>query len=547
MTEATTGKRSVTEKYGLQLAAVLLLYACYHAVAEHAFFDGFLNLFSWLNKTVFGAANAPALLANVPYHSSSILLSALSNPYFSLSLLLFYIPLVIRRKQLKEVGFDKPSRIVIFVAAIVLAWELSTYDYNYYLGHAFYFDRILLLVLAISLLRYPLLSPLFLALAFVYRSQFNYPVAGFPLFDKRVLFDVQVMFMAHTYVRLFIPSFKVHFLYFMLCMVGANYFMTGIKKLSMQPHIYGWIAKNDPGDLFTNVHYRGWLANTSDETISAIAATLSKFKAVLQLIVLLIELSGLFLLRSRKMAIVFLFCFGLMHLGIFLLGSMLFWKWMALDITLACLLIYSSRYLKEELFTKQGFMASLIIIPLSGLWLQPMMIGWYDTPVNQYFTYEVVSPTGQVYELDKNEMNPYHQWYEYDNFLFLVNQPVLRITGFGYTNKYETVSAIRQAGPAGFKRLETAVGKNVYDPIKKEQYDAFIKTYFMNRNKMLDMHFIPSYLRAPNHLYSYSKTGGYRNKAVVQHFRVIFNQVYTQGGKKIVQDRRLVDDIFIPN
>ena len=143
-------------------------------------------------------------------------------------------------------------------------------------------------------------------------------------------------------------------------------------------------------------------------------------------------------------------------------------------------------------------------------------------------------------------MNPYHQWYQYDDFLFLVNHSTLPISGFGYTNTYETVSAVRKSGAEGYKILEAKEGHNLYDSFQKKQYDSFVRTYFMNRNKMLNESFMPSYLRAPNHLYSYSKSGGYKNKALVQNFQVIFNQVYTQNGKVVVLEKKVVDDIVIP-
>ncbi|MBS1585633.1 MAG: hypothetical protein JSS82_08805 [Bacteroidetes bacterium] len=539
--------KKTMDRYSLQLAAVLFVYACYHAIAEHIFFEGFLFNIGRLNNVVFGRGQAPGLFAGVPYRSSSIFLAALSNPWFTMGLLLFYIPLLIKRKQLKNITFEKPDRIIIFIAALALAWELSTYDYNYYLDHAFYLDRLILVVLALLLLRYPLLSPLFVAFAFVYRSQFNYPVDGFPLFDKRLLFDVQIMFVAHTCLRLFVPSFRISLLYLLLCMVGANYFMTGVKKLSMQPHIYGWVLYNKPGDLFANVHYRGWLAHVSDERILSIASHLSGWGVPLQLLVLLIELSGILLLRSRRLAIPLLIVFTCMHIGIFLLGSMLFWKWMLLDIALACILIFGSVSIKEELFSKRGFKASMIVMMLSPIWLKPIMIGWYDTPVNQFFSYEVITRDNRVYELNKNAMNPYHQWFQFDNFLFLVNKPCLRVTGFGYTNKFSIVSAIRQASPGGYAALEAREGVNVYNGEKKKAFDEFIKVYFTNRNRRIRTVFFPTYFKAPNHLYSANATSEYDNTAPVKTFRMYLNQVYTLNGKKTLMNKQLIDEIFIPN
>lgn len=527
------------------LLLVLIVFALCRILSIGVFYEGFLKNFSWLNDHLFGAGHAPAFLSRVPYHSASLFLGALCNPLFAGLLLAFYLPFIIKRKNIKRISaYDQKSdRYLVFIPALLLAWELSTYDYNYYLDRAFYFDRIGLLLLALLLWRYPLLTPLYIALAFVYRSQFNYQVEGFTLPDKRFLFDMMIMYMVVLYVRLSVPDFKIPFLFFAAVIIASNYFMSGAFKLLSSPHLIDWPLFNDPGDLFLNVHYRGWLARAGEQTIQGMHHFLTTWGRWLQLLVLLLEIGSLFVLRNRRTAMFLFASLGSMHIGIFIFGSMLFWKLIIVDLILF-LAFLDKR--SEIIFKGNIFPVSMLVILGSGLWLSPLHIAWHDTPFNQYFTYEVVDATGQTREIEKNEMNPYHQWFQYDKFLFLVDRPTLTVSGFGYTGAYRLSRKIKKAGVENFSLLEENEGRNRFDTQQKKEFDSFIRTYFSNRNRRLNESFFPKMLSAPHHLYNWSAGDAYHNQSPVRLFRVIFNQVYSVGGKPQQISRETVDEVSIP-
>ncbi len=537
-----------TEKFSGQIILILVLFFICRLLCASIFYEGFLHTFERFNSFLFGINKAPAIFIHVPYFSSSVILSALTNLLFLLGLVLFCLPLYFKRKLLstKENYYPSAAQWLVFASAFILAWELSTYNYNYYLNQAFYFDRLFLLLLSVLLLRYPILTPVFIAFAYLYRSQFNFPVDGFPLFDKRLLFDLLLMFTVYLYAQILIPAIKIPFLFFALCIVASNYFMSGVAKISMSPHGYEWLLYNNPGDLFLNVHLRGWLSLTPKETITGIYWFLNNNGKILQIFILLIELSGLFLFQSRKLALTFLILFCFMHLGIFIFGSMLFWKWMFVNLLLTFILFYKKGFLVNELFSRKYFMASLPIIITSFIWLRPVSIGWFDTPVNQFFTYEVEDKNGKIYELEKNEMNPYHQWFQYDRFLFLMNQKCLPVSGFGYVAQYKLALEIKNAGAEGYFKLEEKKGENSFDSLKKQNYEAFIKTYFLNRNKLLENTFILSKLSAPHHLYNSSAHLSYHNQEEVRVFRVIFNQFYSQKEKITLLNKKIIDEVLIP-
>jgi hypothetical protein len=530
--------------FGGKIVLVLFLFYVFSFVSLQTFYEGFLSNFDILNRKLFGD-DPPSFLSSKPYHSFSILISSLLNPYFLAGLIFFYSPLIFFRKQFREnpVSYEKEEKMMVFAAAFFLCWELATYERNYYLDSAFYFDRTLLIVLAFSLLRFPAVTPLFIAFAFVYRSQFNYPIAGFELFDKRLLFDILIMFSVYRYVKIFIKDFGISFLWLALCIAGSNYFYSGVTKLIISPHGYEWLLQNNLADLFMNCHLRGWLANAGEDTINSIWSFLNSFHVPLQLIVFLIEISALFLLRNRSLSIFILCTTFLMHLGIFCCGSMLFWKWMGIDLILIFILFNK----KPETFFSQKklFMASLLVIISSIIWLRPIMIGWYDTPLNQYFTYEVEDDKGTVYQFEKNEMNPYHQWFQYDRFLWLVDKECLPVTGFGYTGKYRVFNMIRNSSSSNIRDLEQEHGRNHYNLSRAEQFTEFIQSYFQNRNKYLNDKIFITYLRAPHHLYNSSPGLLYKNQRPVKKFRVIYNLTFSSAGKSTHIDKSIVHEVAI--
>ena len=537
--------RRFLESYTGQLVLVLLLFTACRMVTMDVFFHGFLLFFDLLNGHVFPQVSAPVLFSQNPYHSWSIVFSAFLDPWFSVTVVLLYLPILLKWKTFSVKGNYKwQERLLVYTAAFIVVWELSTYQYNYYLNNAFYTDRIVLVVLFLLLLRYRVFVPLFIAFVFVYRSQFNYPVDGFPLLDIWLVFDVLIAYMAYMYAQLVVPTLKVPFTYVALCIVGATYFYSGVKKIMISPHGYEWLVNNNPAYLFLNMHLLGWMANASDTTISKLFNFLSAYKVPLQLLVLLIELAGLLLLRARKLSIVLLSLCICLHLGIFIMGSTIFWKWILVEVALIVVLL-RDKNVNEYLFSKRAFISSLIIIVSSPLWLQPNMYGWHDTPMNQYFSFEVTDDKGNTYPIAKNDMNPYHQWFQFNTFHFLLREPCLRISPFGFTQQYKLAKAIQDAGPGDYKTLLSTYGKNVYDETKTNKFNEFIRTYFRNRNRRIGERFMPFMLHTPYHLYNSVPVIAYRDEAPVKTFRVVYHVTYIQNGQVLTIANKIIDEVDI--
>ncbi|MBP7808983.1 MAG: hypothetical protein KA163_06805 [Bacteroidia bacterium] len=441
--------------------------------------------------------------------------------------------------------FLKHDKVIVFAASFILSWELCTYDYNYFLNSAFYFDRLLLIILPFLIWRFPILTPLYVGFAMVYRSQFNYPVDGFELFDKRLLFDVLLMYVALAYVKIYFKKANIHFVYLVLCIIASNYFISGVSKITMSPRGYEWLLNNNLSDLFLNVHARGWLCDYTEETIRSISNFLNDNSVLLQSIILVLELSALILLKNIRLCIGLLVLLCLMHFGIFLAGSMLFWKWMVMDLVLAIVLWRKKKYFEELFFKKKMFTTSVLIIFSSVIWLRPYTIGWFDTKVNQYFTYEAEDENGKIAEVSKNELNPYHQWFQYDRFLFLVNKKCLPVSGFGYTNQYRLKARLDTALIETIPWLQAKYGINHFDSLKYQKFNSFIKTYFNNKNEIQSTNFFLGKLRPPHHLNNCVLGDELKSLGKIKTFRVIYNLTQNKNGYLLPVTKQVVDEIHI--
>jgi hypothetical protein len=524
---------------------VLFVFFILRLLSVFSFYNGFLGNFETIATLFPSDGCIGRTMEYVPYHSWSVCLAALLHPVFLITLIFIYFPLAYKKRflLLARDTFPASDRIMIFISAFILSWELCTYDYNYYLDSAFYFDRFILILLPFLIIRYPVTIPLYVAFAFVYRSQFNYPVDGFDLFDKRLLFDILLMFTALIYVKLYFPKIRMPFFFFVMCIVASNYFMSGAIKIVMSPHGYEWLRYNKISDLFINVHARGWLAGYDPDFIQKCWRFLETNNVLLQSLILILELAAVFLFRNIKFAITLLVLLSLMHLGIFLAGSMLFWKWIVIDLSLAVLLWkYKVRF--KEFFSGRMVLISCVIILSSVIWLKPYTIGWFDTPYNQYFTYEAEDENGNMAEVGKNELNPYHQWFQYDKFLFLVDKTCLQMSGFGYVKKYVLKKQLDTIPPSRLPFVEEEFGKNTYRAEQSEAFNDFIATFFKNRNRRSEQLFLTIF-HPPHHLYNRPSGKGLGSLGKIKKFRVIYNISHNENGRVVPVEREIIDEIII--
>jgi hypothetical protein len=225
------------------LALFLAGYALLHYLIFHGFYWGFLGSYERLSQ-LFDHYLSIAIpgMNHIPFHGFSLILSGLSHPISAIVFVLFLFPLIWYWKKLSwnRFGYQCYLKTIVLVAAFVLCWELVTYDYNYYLDTGFNIDRILLFLLLVGIWFHPIFASFFAVAALVYRAQFNYPIDGFVLLDKQVLFDALILFTCFLWFRIIRALPSSFYLWVLLCLMGSNYFYPLLGKLFISPHGYEW-------------------------------------------------------------------------------------------------------------------------------------------------------------------------------------------------------------------------------------------------------------------------------------------------------------------
>lgn len=476
------------------------------------------------------------------FHSPSILTGILLRPLLLVALACIYLLIMLARVRFNYgATHHNMVRLLVFVPACLLTWEIVTYDTNYFLGSGFFFDRICLIVLTLAIWRWPVLVPFYICYWLVYRAQFNYPLGGFALIDKRVLIEFLLLFTAWRLGTRFFNMPLRAFLLLVFCIPASHYFYSGLGKIFISPHGYEWVLNNNLNDLFFNAHSRGWAQNLSEESLIKLHGFFNTWSVFLQGCTLLIELAMVLLLWRKRAGIVLLMGCLLMHTAIFLTGSMFFWKWMSIDLLLLLVLL-KPRPL-PDLFTPSSFKLSILLIAFSFAWLKPHFIAWHDTPFNQFFTFEVVDENGRTQVLSRNAFNPFHQFFQLDHLKWLIKTPVLPVTGFGYTQQYALAQQIKKADPEKITELQSKYGKLYYNQQKHGVFVYFIKTFF--RHRFLEKHTWWYYLRAPHHLYSTAIHAQPLSGRVVQ-VRIYFEQTWRQNYRLIHLSKKTCEIIDIP-
>ncbi len=532
------------QQYSLKYKAIttILVFVVVFKFVEVVFYGSYYHFFNRLavkwNKILFTKFDLSLYFLNLqPYLDYSFFLSSFKSPTTYLGIIVF-VYLFKHRDKITWQALSANTLIKLFflVPGILLCWEMLTYDYNYYLNNYFLLEQILLITFLILIWFNPIYSVWFLMLAFLFRGQFDYPIGGFPLFDKKVLFDIYVLLIAFLLINTRKQLQAQMLPLLLLILMAASYFATGIGKIKFTPHGYEWFLQNPLEYVVMNGNDRGW-------TVSAVTVgLLAKYKELFQFLIMLLELSTLFMLYKRVGAIILIASCMIMHLFIFYFGGIFFWKWLVVD---TMLLVYLSSKSGKKIFKPDFFKASLLVIPLGVFWMSAFTIGWLDTKYNQTFEYEVELKNGNIYNASKSLFNPYHQLFYHDKFLYTLNEKRIKITGFGYTFNYPLSKAINESTIDNLYELEQQYGMNLYNKTKDELHTHFIRTFIQNYNQRINETPLWSFLKAPEHIYNFPEKPVYANQGEIKKVNVYVKKTYIFQHQLHTIERKIVKVIEI--
>jgi hypothetical protein len=469
-------------------------------------------LFALLNTAIFQIVNLP----ESAYFQPVIFAQAVRQLSFIFLLLWGLVPIV-KFRDLRWGKFEngRSLRFAIFLIALILAWSFSTYDYNHYYNQAHYFDRFLLILLALLIWLHPIFVSFFVLFAIVMARQFSFPLADYSWTDKRVLFDVLILFSTLLYAKLFWRWAERYFLLLGLCLFTANYVMSAAGKLSLN-----WLAHDDLADLVVAGYVNGWFPFWSETAVLRLADLIHTINLPLLLLTLLIEIAPIFLFLHRRLAIIILLGVVGLHLNIFLSSGIFFWKWIALALIFVFVLMRLDGKQVTAVFNKQNVALSLFIFLLSPLFFHPVQLAWYDTPFNNFYRLEAVGESGRVYEIDRHFLAPYDIIFAQNRFWYLNDESTL-VGTYGAADKLVVAVGIQQANSAAdMQQLSDEQGQNYFDAAKATRFKEFVQSYFGSLNENGRKTIPLNILAAPQHIWSYAKGNGYDMQEPVHSVRV---------------------------
>lgn len=238
---------------------------------------------------------------------------------------------------------------------------------------------------------------------------------------------------------------------------------------------------------------------------------------------LLIELSAVFFLLRKSIAMLLLVLFCGFHIMVFLESGIFFWKWILLNILL---LLFAEGGFTQQLFQPRNNYFFIFLLVFSGPLFQPAGLGWWDSRITHSFTFFVVTKDNQTYQISNNRIQPYSQKFASHRFNYLISDKVL-----SFSPKPKSYDSFIQLKSLSKNTLNIFLEKNdskTFDEHKSKIFKDFIKKYFASYNRRIKKDFLLNRLKAPDHIYSnYSKAT--IPKKTIKKFIVRYNSWFVEN------------------
>ena len=373
-------------------------------------------------------------------------------------------------------------RMIVAVLVVTCSWAYACMPYNYYYDKLHLYDRVLIGGLALCAIWHPLFVAPFLAAVLVFVYQLQYPLRLHSYTDKQPLFDLLNLCSCFLYVRVVAPSTSSsRYLFVSLCVMAAYYFYPGVRKIQI-----GWVRDERLQCLLLAARDNGWLNWLGAEKLQALVAFIGRTNRILLWSVMVVELGALVMLLNATLAVVLLAGAVIVHVGIFAVSGILFWKWIIVDLTLVLSVLSLSQGVRQDVFTIQLFLLSLVLIRLSSRWLRPRMLAWFDTSLSPVFRFRCQMEDGRVCEVIPAQMTPYDFPLAQGRLYPLAQMPILTRT-YGATMEAHNLRVIE--GAQSVEELRAAIQK--WGRLVEGEAGAythtvrFLQGYFGNLNRHL--------------------------------------------------------------
>lgn len=466
------------------------------------------------------------------YHSEVVSLSAFSDPEFPICLLLLIAPPLLFRSRLNWQEFDRSgaARLAAGLLALLGAWAFAMADYNHYYNYWHTADRLALGILALLVF----VHPLFLAPAALWillsAHQLDYPIGIAETTDKRLLFQLLILTYTCVLTKIVLPVRGRLILLLLSALVAANYFFAGWEKLILGPDGTEWLLHNDLANLAAAARANGWLAWRSEAQTIQMLHRLQRWNLLLTSGALFIELGSLFWWAGRRVFVVGALLHIGFHCAIAAVSGVFFWKWIAVNLILIAAVSTARR--EEQIFSLDHFAAFVVITACSGYYFNPVRLGWFDTPLSNFYKLYAVTASGEEFEIPNNFFGPYDIFFQQSKFYYLGGDALVGTYGGAKNHQFAAALAASRTA-ADIEDLRHRFGGQPRDDERCAKFRSFVRQFVLNvlAQGRREPRWWSSLrlLRPPYHIYSQTRDKPFDGSQRASAVSVRFNEVLYTG------------------
>ncbi len=484
------------------------------------------------------------------YREPSVLLAGLRRPKFRRLSAAVLIPsaLALVWAPWGVMGDGGATRLVVSVAAGIVAWSASTIAFNPYFGQRYTLDRALCAALGVGCALHPACIPALLLVADGLEAQSRRP-ASVPLSgqDGEGPHDLVVLFAAFLPLQILLGAPAWIFLVAAVALLAAHYFYAALAKLAIGRGPWVWPAKNRLDFLLRTTWHHGWLGFLGEERVLRLSRVARALSVPMQVLTIVIELGAVLMLADPGVAIVLLAGTIAMHIGILLGSGICFWRWVLTNAALigAVLLLPPEVSARAFGFGPLLMTAGVLVAAprINACWPG---LGWLDAPFASVFRLEGEGADGVAREIARGDMGPYELAFGQGRFGFVDPRPSLvgtcgtiRGTGAAPERLFDELLA-SDGDPGAIEAVRERHGVARLDPPAAQAFDAFLRAYFAHTNEHGRTRRPGFGLRAPIHFWFARPRERYMFDQPLVAVRVCCREVYHADEKEIVVSDRVV-------
>lgn len=312
-------------------------------------------------------------------------------------------------------------RWIAIPLVLLLTWQGSLYEYNWFAGRVHLFDRALVVGLAVAVVLRPAFLLPFVVAVRIVAEQFLLPFgtsAGRNIDRLLVIALVAIAAVHVLYVITGNPS-TAPVLLVVTAALAAHFFIPGKGKVGM-----GWLTSGDASNLPLSSYTTGWLGHTDGAWARTLSRWLRRSDPLLKLGTMLVEVGAIVAATHWRLTRLWLPALIGFHVIVFASTGFWFGSWIVLEVAL--LVVFWRRSLRDWVAQNatpaRAGVTALAVLGASVLF-QPPGLAWLDAPVSYGYELEAIGDSGATYHVAIATLAPLDLHLAFDRVQFTATLP----------------------------------------------------------------------------------------------------------------------------